>query len=1451
MTSKNRTRSCSWAPLVALFLLSTVALPAMASGDPSRPLRALFLGDQGHHTPAVRAAQLIPALASRGIEVTYSESMADLNPQTLSGYDALMIYANTTRIEPGQERALLDYVEGGGGFVPIHCASYCFLNSPAYVALVGAQFRSHGTGEFSTRVVDANHPIMKGLEPFSTWDETYVHARHNEKDRQVLQVRDERGTEEPWTWTRTQGKGRVFYTAYGHDQRTWGHPGFHDLIERGLRWAANNGEVFDSRVRVATGLKPLRSDDAAADIPRYLPGRAWGTLGEGIKKMQLPADPAESIQHMAVPRGLEAHLFVAEPAIAKPIAIAWDHRGRLWVAETVDYPNNLQRNGNGHDRIKICEDTDGDGQADKFTIFADKLSIPTSLAFAGGGLVVHQAPDTLFLQDTDGDDKADKRKTLFTGWGIGDTHAGPSNLRYGLDNWLYGIVGYSGFKGTIGGEAHDFRQGFYRFKPDGSKLEFLRNTSNNSWGVGFSEEGLLFGSTANGCPSVFLPIPNRYYEMVRGLTAGGVLRSIADTNRMFPVTDKVRQVDYFGGFTAGAGHALYTARAYPKVYWNATAFVAEPTGHLVSTFSLEKRGSDFASHNEWNLAASDDEWTSPVAAEVGPDGSVWISDWYSFIVQHNPTPTGFRTGRGGAYETPLRDKTHGRIYRITPVGAASKATTRALDPADPRGLVAALKDDNMLWRLHAQRLLVERGNKDVVPDLIALVKDVSVDAIGLNTGAIHALWTLQGLGALDGQDEAAASAVVAALGHPSTGVRRNAVQVLPDAFKATRASALVADPDPQVRLAALLALADAPESLAAAEAIVAALLDGKVEGDRWLPDAATAAASAHAAPFLKALAVRKLQKPASPTTVVIAGRIAEHLARSVSPGASADYLVGLKDADRAVTNAIVAGLARGWPRDRKPELDDASEKALVELLTVLSPASRAQLISLAGRWGSKVIETHSAEIASTLLATARDEKQDEASRVDAARRLVEFRPSNPEAVGATLDLITPRSTQGLAAGLVDAAGRSESPEAGGLIVAHLGSMTPVVRIEAVKALLSRPEWTSAFLGGVERGEVSLSQLSLPQIQALAAHPDKAIADRSQALIAKGGGLPDADRQKVIDRLSPLVLQGGDAAKGKVVFAQQCAKCHTFGGEGGKVGPDLTGMGTHPREELLIHILDPSRSVEGNFVQYTLATTDGRVLNGLLASESKTSVELLDAEGKRIPLLREEIEAFAASKKSIMPEGFEKQVGPEGVADVLAFLTRRGKYTPIDLRPVATVVTTRGMFFDPDSTIERMVFSDWSPRSFEGVPFQLIDPQGARVPNAILLYGPSGQTPPKMPRSVSLQFNAPARAIHFLSGVSGWGATGPDSEQTTSMIVRLHYADGTVEDHPLKNGIHFADYIRRIDVPGSRFAFRLRGQQIRYLSVRPGRSGSIAQIELVKGPDDTAPIVMAMTVEGEE
>jgi uncharacterized protein len=1439
------------AGLSAIFIgLSSAMVPA---AEPGKPLSVLFLGDGGHHQPAERARQLIPVMAGRGIDITYTERLADLNPANLATHDALIVYANIERIEPSEEQALLDYVAGGGGFAALHCASYCFLNSPRYVALVGAQFQRHGSGEFATNVAEPNHPIMRGLAPFRTWDETYVHHQHNAEGRTLLQTRSEGNSEEPWTWARNHGRGRVFYTAYGHDARTWSNPGFQALVERGIRWAAGKGGVFDSTARPPRDLKPFSY--TAAVLPNYLPGKGWGTLGEPINQMQLPLEPAESQRHIQVPHGFRAQLFAAEPEITKPIAMAWDHRGRLWIAESVDYPNELRPAGEGRDRIKICEDTDGDGRADKFTVFAEKLSIPTSLTPVRGGVVVHQAPQTLLLRDTNGDDREDERQVLLSGWDTGDTHAGPSNLRWGFDNWLYGMVGYSGFKGQVGGEQLGFRTGFFRFRPDGSKLEFLRNTNNNSWGVGFSEEGLLFGSTANGNPSVYLPISNRYYEAVRGWS-GSVLGNTAFDARIYPVSDKVRQVDNHGSFTAAAGHALYTARAFPPEYWNRTAFVSEPTGHLTATFLLEPRGSDFVSYNSWNLLASDDEWTSPISAEVGPDGQLWVIDWYNYIIQHNPIPAGFKGGKHGAYETELRDKTHGRIYRIVYSGSKPYRPIQ-LDPNNAQQLVAALQNDNLFWRLTAQRLLVERGNHDVLPALAALVEDRSVDAIGLNPGAIHALWSMHGLGLLDGNHPTANAAAQAALAHPSAGVRRAALGTLaraPESTTALLSHDLLADGDAQVRLAAFLALAEMPADAKAARAIASALALPANLQDRWIPDAATSAAARHDLALLEFVAARQSDQPLDPRFAEVIARVAEHYARGAPADSVERLVVALSQGEGPTANAILDGLARGWPRDRTVPFSTAGEQALAGLFPRCSAAAQSQLLQLTARWGSHGLEKHAATIAGSLLATARDEASPDEARRDAARQLVEFRRQDADVVKSLLVLITVRTSPELAAALIGAVSRSESAEVGGALVAGLGAMTPAVRPSAIKALLGRGDWTEDLVEALEKGQVQLGELSLDQKQALTAHPDATIARRASTLLASGGGLPNPDRQRVIDELAPLVLRKADAVRGQAVFKAQCSKCHTHGGEGNKIGPDLTGMAVHPKAELLLNILDPSRSVEGNFRVYSIVTDEGRVLSGLLVADTKTAVAILDAEGKQQTVLRENIEQFTASTKSLMPDGFEKQVSPDDVANLLEFLTGRGKFLPLDLRTAATIVSTKGMFYGEEADAERLIFPDWSPKTFEGIPFQLVDPQGDRVPNVVLLYGPAGKFPPRMPKAVTLPCNMPAKAIHLLSGVSGWGANGSPVVPTVSLIVRLHYAAaeqgaaGPTEDHELQNGVHFADYIRQVDVPGSRLAFKLRDQQIRYLAIHPRRAEPISSIELVKGPDGTAPLVMAVTVE---
>jgi hypothetical protein len=299
------------------------------------------------------------------------------------------------------------------------------------------------------------------------------------------------------------------------------------------------------------------------------------------------------------------------------------------------------------------------------------------------------------------------------------------------------------------------------------------------------------------------------------------------------------------------------------------------------------------------------------------------------------------------------------------------------------------------------------------------------------------------------------------------------------------------------------------------------------------------------------------------------------------------------------------------------------------------------------------------------------------------------------------------------------------------------------------------------------------------------------------------------------------------------------------------------MAVHPKAELLENILDPSRSVEGNFRVFTVATTSGQVLTGLLASESKTAIELFDAEGKKQSILREDIDQLVASPKSLMPEGFEKLIEPAALVDLLEFLAARGKYLPLPLDKVATAVSTRGMFQNPDAEVERLAFNDWRPKTFAGVPFQLVDPQGDRVANSVLLFGPQGPLTQQMPKSVSLPCHAPAKAIHLLGGISGWGYPGGE-KGSVSLIVRLHYAgkkiangtsaDGDSEDHELRNGEHLSDYIRRIDVPASQFAFDLGGRQLRYLAIEPKRPDVIDRIELVKGPDATAPVVMAVTIE---
>ena len=311
-------------------------VPVPQQGTPQR-LRVLFLGDNGHHRPTQRAQQILPALARNGIDLFYTDDLDDLNDSELDRYQALVLYNNHLIVGDAQLASLMRFVNDGGGLVVLHCASASFQNSEEFIRLVGAAFKSHGTGTFSAVRVAGDHPAIAGVPVIESWDETYVHTKHNPVNRTVLEVRRENGHDEPWTWVRTYGKGRVFYTAWGHDQRTWGNQAFQQLVGQGIRWTV--GDWALTQIARDPEAPQVKLD---VPLPTYKrPPAPWNVLDTAITTAQAALSTVESLKLMTLRPHFRAEPFATEPMIGNIIDFTWDARGRMWAVETNDYPNTV------------------------------------------------------------------------------------------------------------------------------------------------------------------------------------------------------------------------------------------------------------------------------------------------------------------------------------------------------------------------------------------------------------------------------------------------------------------------------------------------------------------------------------------------------------------------------------------------------------------------------------------------------------------------------------------------------------------------------------------------------------------------------------------------------------------------------------------------------------------------------------------------------------------------------------------------------------------------------------------------------------------------------------------------------------------------------------------------------------------------------------------------------
>ncbi len=1355
-------------------------------------------------------------------------------PEQLAASDVLVIFAaEGATITPEQRPGLEKFLQRGGGLVVLH-DGICGNDPQWFKTIAGGSWEDGHSkffeGDLAFYYQDSDSPITKGVSNFDFEDEMYwdLHLMPGAHILAATYQPDKRNTQNgrvlpsvydivPQMWTYEKDNYRAFVSIPGHNYKTFNLPHFRAVLLRGIAWAGKR-EV-DSLV----------SKEELASL-RYPEGG--------------PTPPEKSGALIKTRPEFDLNLVAAEPLISKPISLDWDGQGRMWVAETIEYPIHTNQNVPPHDRISILEDTNGDGVMDKKTAFYNDLNLVTSMVLYKDGVIVAQAPDIYWLRDTDGDGKADKKELLYTGFGVRDTHAVINNMRWGLDGWIYATIGYSGGDVKSGDGKMAFGQmnaGVIRFKPDGTGMEQYCSKPSNTWGLDLGWDGEVFFSQANGNHIDHVVMPESV--LARGKVGDATsFKVIEDHDRTFPIRDYLKQayvqIDFVGGFTAAAGCCIYNGGAWPEKY-NYTHYVAEPTVNLVHQDFIKPDGVTYiaSKDREEEFIAATDLWFRPVHQRIGPDGALYILDFYNQAAVHNDT-RGPKHGPNNAAVRPDRDHYFGRIWRVQHK-EAKKFDIPKMDKNHPAELVKALEHPNEWVRMTAHRLLVENPNPDILPDLAKLLlSDKAPEA------RLHALWILAANRAVK------PNLISAALQDSSSAIRKNALRIVSETVQPGSIpprtlpyiQACLNESEPRVRLAALIALGYFPLEGPQVEAV---LRSWPVLTDVWSKSAAIGLTSR--SPFVFVDSMLNSGKPE------LAGFAAE-LAKQIANQQSADsarkivLTVAAKPVSADALKAIfLQSFAKNLKSDIKPAWTAEIQTAFKTLLNSDNNDLVAAAMTLAGRWDSAgTLSGQMKGPMEKLLNGLNDTKQSDDQRARAGEVLLSLRSLDAGILPAVGKVLNSGSSVALQKQLIQSLGETGDAAIGPILLTAYGVANPEIQGLIFAQLIKRADSSMALLAAVENKSVKGDTLSPDAVHRLRTHSDPAVAKRANAVFDASRGPEIKEKDVIIAKLAPEVVQKGDATVGKALFTKNCAVCHTFKGEGKQTGPDLTGIGAHGPAELLVHVVDPNRVVEPNFVAISIETTDGESVDGVIASENAQSVVLRNASGQyEIP--RSKITRQRNTGRSLMPEGFEA-LGAPALRDIFAYMCAdEMKYRILDLSKVCTADGSKGRYLDP------LPFKKYGIIKYEDIPFEIIPPNRTTTGrNYVILKGhfPAVQD---LPHQVELDnLDLGASKLHFLAAAAwGWPWNGEGASEGMPVAkVILQFRDGATQEITLRNGLEIADYNGHHDVPESVRVPNLidRNLQFRWFSKTVTHKGAIQKITLQSLDTVVAPAFIAITAE---